>query len=55
LTAQCVDDEEFSSVCEANGGEADFTAVVVVSNVDVIGIEKNIASLNKRGAVFGYI
>jgi hypothetical protein len=53
LTAQCVDDEEFSSVRKANGGKADLTAVVVVSNVDVIGIEKSIASLNKRGTVFG--
>jgi hypothetical protein len=55
LAAQRVDDEELSSVREANGGEADFTAVVLVSNVDVIGIEESVASLNKRGTVFGQI
>jgi hypothetical protein len=55
LAAQRVDDEELSSAHEADGGKADFTAVVVVSDIDVTEIREDVASLGERDAMFVFI
>jgi hypothetical protein len=51
LASQGVDDEELSSVRESNGCESDCAAVIVVSDIDVTEVRKDVASLSERDAM----